>query len=64
MVFIGLRAQRDAVFECGVVGDDRGDVLKRLSVNVATDALPAINLAGLCEQAWLGFFHVDGGCSQ
>ncbi len=46
VVFIVLRAQREAVFEGGVVGDNRGYVLKRLGVNVTTDTLPAVNLAG------------------
>ena len=46
VVFIVLRAQREVVFECGVVGDNRGYVLKRLGVNVSSDTLPAVNLAG------------------
>lgn len=46
VVFIGLCAQREAVFEGGVVGDDPGDVLKRLCIDVAANALPAVDLAG------------------
>ena len=46
VVFIVLRAQREAILKRGVVGDNGGDVLKRLSVNVTTHTLPAVNLAG------------------
>lgn len=56
VVFIVLRAQREAFFECGVVGDNRGYVLKRMRINVATNTLPTINLAG---QYW-----VDSICSR
>lgn len=46
VVFIVLGAEREATFECGVVGDDCGYVRKRLRIDVATDTLPAVNLAG------------------